>query len=38
MSWEKEVKELKSIIDLSKKMGGKEKVKRQHDASLKFKN
>ena len=32
MSWEKEVKELKSRIDLSKKMGGKEKVKRQHDA------
>ena len=27
MSWEKEVKELKSRIDLSKKMGGKEKLK-----------
>ena len=32
MSWEKEVKELKNRISLSKKMGGKEKIKRQHDA------
>ena len=32
MSWEKEVKELQDRINLSKKMGGKEKIKRQHDA------
>ena len=32
MSWKEEVKELEKRINLIKKMGGKEKVKRQHDA------
>ena len=32
MSWEKEVKELQNRINLSKRLGGKEKIKRQHDA------
>ena len=32
MSWNEEVKELEKRIHLIKQMGGKEKVKRQHDA------
>ena len=32
MSWDEEVKELERRIHLIKQMGGKEKIKRQHDA------
>ncbi len=31
MSWEKEIEELRRREALAKKMGGPEKVKRQHD-------